>query len=452
MERRSSVTTMGLKMQVGALCRLFFVFALALIHEQCVAQAEAEWTVMVFMNAKNDLEPDALANFREIASIGGTSKVNIVVELGRPTANIVAEYGPWSGVLRFKVEKGMTPIPDHAVADLRANPQLSDLGSSVALDDFIMWSAAKFPAKKYMLVIWNHGQGWRLQMAPTQLNQQSASTPHALDQRSLPYVGGFKAVSFDGVTGHFLYNSDIQQALNHFKQINRKSVDVLGFDACLMGMLETAYAFKTTTLFMVASEELEAPAGWDYVPIVQIITQKPTIAPLDLSKAIVDSYSTRYGKFHYATLSVFDSEQVGSLAGAVSKLADLFIAKLPQERRNIEAVRSGLVSYGSNRDIHTSVDLATFVSAYEKKTNDAEIKDAAKNVQDAISKLVKANYASDVSANEMGSKGIAIYFPATNSDFQSDPYHDGYLKGNSDHAVQFVKDERWSDFISSFLH
>ncbi len=26
--------------------------------------------------------------------------------------------------------------------------------------DFVMWGVQKFPAKKYFVVIWNHGSGW----------------------------------------------------------------------------------------------------------------------------------------------------------------------------------------------------------------------------------------------------------------------------------------------------
>ena len=69
----------------------------------------AEWTLMVFMNAKNNIEGDALANFREIASVGSSSKVNVVVELGRPKSHYTSEAGGWSGVLKFHVEKGQDP-------------------------------------------------------------------------------------------------------------------------------------------------------------------------------------------------------------------------------------------------------------------------------------------------------------------------------------------------------
>jgi hypothetical protein len=60
------------------------VFAFVCLATTSAIADTAEWTLMVFMNAKNNLEADALANFREIAIVGSIPKVNVVVELGRP--------------------------------------------------------------------------------------------------------------------------------------------------------------------------------------------------------------------------------------------------------------------------------------------------------------------------------------------------------------------------------
>ena len=40
---------------------------------------------MIFMIAKNNLEPDAIENFLQMASIGSTDKVDILAQLGRPS-------------------------------------------------------------------------------------------------------------------------------------------------------------------------------------------------------------------------------------------------------------------------------------------------------------------------------------------------------------------------------
>lgn len=88
-----------------------------------------EWTLMVYMNAKNNLEPDALENFNEMANRGSTPDVNILVQMGRPLKHTSLAAESWSGVLRFRVAKDQEPVPSQAVVDLRGKPELSDLGS-----------------------------------------------------------------------------------------------------------------------------------------------------------------------------------------------------------------------------------------------------------------------------------------------------------------------------------
>lgn len=70
------------------------------------AWADADWTVMIYLNAKNNLEPDGINNFQDMAVTGSSSNVNLVVEMGRPKDHISQDFGPWSGVLRFLVKKG----------------------------------------------------------------------------------------------------------------------------------------------------------------------------------------------------------------------------------------------------------------------------------------------------------------------------------------------------------
>ncbi|MGF6472580.1 hypothetical protein [Paraburkholderia youngii] len=57
-----------------------------------------KWSVLIFMNGKNDLEPFALQNWRQIANAGSTDEVAIAVEFGR--IGDPDEPGSWGGVKR----------------------------------------------------------------------------------------------------------------------------------------------------------------------------------------------------------------------------------------------------------------------------------------------------------------------------------------------------------------
>ena len=102
------------------LCAFFGVaFGIAGNPVQAQGGAEREWTVMVYMNAKNNLEPYALANFHSMAAVGSTPKVSIVAQLGRPSSvRYTDEDGNWSGVHRFLVNKKIKPRPEQALVDV----------------------------------------------------------------------------------------------------------------------------------------------------------------------------------------------------------------------------------------------------------------------------------------------------------------------------------------------
>src|ERR1700722_10907775 len=213
----------------------------------CAAQ-DPQWTVMIYANGKNSLEQDALNNFHSMAKIGSTKDVNVVVELGRPQ-NPSGDDGGWAGVYRFLVKKGMDPIPDNAITRVAALGESEDMGQPATLRNFIAWAKKTYPAQKLMLIIWNHGQGWRFELAANK--EVRYATNRAQLSKSLkdtgeadtPTLGGIKAISIDDDTGSILYNRDVEDVLASTFD-TQKPLDVLGFDACLMSMIESAYAFS----------------------------------------------------------------------------------------------------------------------------------------------------------------------------------------------------------------
>jgi hypothetical protein len=126
-------------------------------NAQTAATPKAAWTIMVFLNADNNLEVFGLKDFHEMAQVGSSDKVNIIVQMDR-TPGYATTASDWKQTLRFRVAKGMEPLPRNAVMDLGE----VNMGEGKTLVDFIKWSMSAYPAEKYMLVIWDHGDGWRL--------------------------------------------------------------------------------------------------------------------------------------------------------------------------------------------------------------------------------------------------------------------------------------------------
>ncbi len=117
----------------------------------------AEWTIMVFSNAKNDLERYLLMDINEMELVGSTKKMNIVVETGR-MAGYDSSDGDWQGVRRYLITKDsdMKKMGSTLVQEMG----MTDMGDYKNLAAFGKWAKQAYPAKKYMLIVSNHGSGW----------------------------------------------------------------------------------------------------------------------------------------------------------------------------------------------------------------------------------------------------------------------------------------------------
>ncbi|MBB3594937.1 hypothetical protein FHX08_005347 [Rhizobium sp. BK529] len=414
------------------------------------------WTIMIFMNGKNNLERDALNNFHAMASVGSTDEVAIVAELGRPK-NPSSSDGGWSGVYRFLVGKDTQPRPKNAVEKVPAGKS-SDMGRVDTLTDFVGWSKAKYPADHYMLIVWNHGQGYRLQMSAVLSRALGGTSAARLNNApNAVSLGGFRAVSSDSDTGSILYNSEVQQAIaTHFK--NGEKLDVLGFDACLMAMLETAYAFETSTRLMVASEDLEPGDGWQYADWLDKIVANPAMSGEEIGKAVVKSYADHYGDSYFTTLSLLDLSHARDAAAALTTFSDAVRKGGKSELEAMQKARKELSSYGDwdTPPSHLSVDLTTLLERFAASSSSEPLRQLAARAVESTQLMVLANYASARAQGEpgedlYGSKGVAIYYPRSSRDYKQDPFRQGYQKDNRDRPITFVRDERWAELLHVLL-
>ena len=436
---------------------IFAALCLAAVMNTARAEVAREWTVMVYINGKNNLEPNALENFHSMASVGSSAAVAVVAELGRP-----AKYrhtpadGNWSGVYRFYVTKGLQPLPENAIDPPAAGADVPDMGDPRTLRNFIAWAKQRYPARRYMLVIWNHGQGWRFQLANARLGGMSAHATQTRDaEGSPPVVGGFRAVSSDDDTGSILYNKEVQDVLQ--AEFSNKQLDVIGYDACLMAMLETAYGLAPSVQVMVASEELEPAAGWRYAYWLGPLLQAPGIDAEALATLVVEAYRKQYADEYETTLSAIRLKDIRAVSKELSSLADQIRAE-ESELSALRKARSRLMSYGSSAHppLRTSVDLLALLRLYEAETQSSALRASSIALRQRLKATVIRNYASTRSAAPpqglpYGSEGIAIYLPESADAFYKDYYWTGYLKHNTDRPVDFVKNERWAELVYQVL-
>jgi hypothetical protein len=431
-----------------------------------------EWTLMVFMNGDNNLEPFAIKDFREMAKVGSTNEVNIVVQLDR-IAGYTADADDWTDARRFRVTRGMEPTSDAADPSFA---QEVDMGAPDALADFVRWARMHYPAKRYGLVIWDHGAGWRLFMRDPSLNRaeraKRAATFDSLvliapsrdrariatariagvDRPGPPFDHPVKSVSHDETSGSQLFNRAIQNVLE--RELAGARLDVLGFDACLMAMVETAYAMRNVAEVMVASEELEPGDGWQYERVLQPLVERPSMTGKELGTQIVNAFKEEYqNKPMNTTLSAIDLRRVSALATAASALGDALTHSLNNavDRTRVGNARRACAEYAFGTFHNIDVVCLTRRLA---TGGTRELRTAATNMQRALASSIVANFADTrMGSSDFVSAGAAIYFPATGEAFNADPLRDAYRNGlaPAQWPVQFVDDHRWDEFLASYV-
>ena len=91
------------------------------------------------------------------------------------------------------------------------------------------------------------------------------------------------------------------------------NIDIIGFDACLMGMVEVAYQLEGNADIILGSEELEPGDGWPYDTILTELVVTPTMSSSLFASKIVDAY---YASQPYSTttLGAFYIDEVANVS------------------------------------------------------------------------------------------------------------------------------------------
>src|SRR3989304_5019387 len=202
--------------------------------------AVADWTFLVYMAADNDLEPVGITDFLEMASVGSTPNVNVVVQFDR-SAFFDTSHGDWSSTKRFLVQPGMAPDPPQALMDLGE----VDMANPPRLLDFVTWAATASPANHYFLDLWDHGLGWQ-------------------------------GILQDGSA--YMRTGELGSALAQIKAFLGRNVDIVGNDACRMP-LEIMYELQPYVDYFVGSQKDEPLAGWPYDRLFAPVVADPSMTP-----------------------------------------------------------------------------------------------------------------------------------------------------------------------------
>ncbi|MGQ9488725.1 MAG: clostripain-related cysteine peptidase [Armatimonadota bacterium] len=340
-----------------------------------------EWTILVFMNGANNLEPDSVDDMNEMEQLGSTADVNIVVQWKR-IAGYDSSNEDWRTTRRYYVTKDSDTkmVNSNLLVDM--GPGV-DMGSANVLREFLQWGVRSFPARKYMVVLWNHGAGWRAYR--DRLNVLA------------------RGVSYDDNTGNYIRIWELPLALSAGVKWN-----IVAFDASLMQMLEVAYEIRNLTDYIVGSEESPPAPGYPYHRILAPVISNPSISARDLAAQIVTQTINYYNPDNTdnITQSALDTTQLDNVAQKVDVLAQVLLAVAPGNGAAVAFARDNAQAYAE----YSYKDLWDYTERLRARLpTPQQLTDAINGVQNALSQAVIAEAHSNRRVHR--SHGLSIYVP-----------------------------------------
>lgn len=411
-------------------------------------------TFLIYMAADNDLRAFAARNIQQAAAIGSNENITILVHLD------IRISGNKKITRRYLIEKNRV---------LHIDPydpltQQMDSGNPATLISFCEWAIKNYPADVVDLILWNHGTGILEPPHGKIINPIDLFTfnpiTHRLElDRSIGFIDAFdlinsdrRGVCWDDSTGNYLSNKKLDFALQTIcqKYLGGKKFGIIGFDACLMSMIEVASFIKKYAGVMTSSQEVELGMGWKYDEVLFPFSRGP-LDTASFARHIVDAYDNTYQSITYDyTLSAINLGTIDDLEKNIDFVARLLIEALSNKKtpflQAIKESRNKLLC--THFDEPSYIDLHHFYSnllGNVKKidtTNDprdSEVKKILINKliegMDLIERSVIAN---TVGRNLKNARGISIYFPDRN-------IHSSYQQAS------FITTNHWGLFLTHYL-
>jgi cysteine peptidase C11 family protein len=413
-----------------------------------------EWTIMIYMAGDNNLAVDmayAMEQIKGVAAAGDDSP-NLFVYYDGNSPAIPTLYCDFSQPQRpryvrsYKVPNKLYPVTK------KQNENAADPKSIL---NFVDWCVNSVEveedngeitfgrrAQKYALIFSGHSLGFQ-------------------------DIGLFK----DETTGKSMNMKDFYGALQELTGMLGQKLDILGFDSCVMGMLEVGYQFDCVANTMIASEGSVPSAGWTYAKILGCLTRETSrnLATRDVAGLFVKEFVRSQDAYTVGGVSVdmaaWDLERFGYLADAFEGLAEALTACFQDPRsrvyRQMERVMLQVHWKCQSYMYDQNVDLGDFCELLDRECglvveelgegDDLDkllaVQQACRSVLDELKQAVILSGFSG--GGYQYSNGVSVFFP-----WSREAYEVSRKNYESLWFAQDVERERvsWTDFLKKYLY
>lgn len=253
------------------LISLILLLTLGSCHEEPEAPKSCRSTLLVYMEARNDLSSNAVKDLYEMMAAEIPADCRLLV--------YCSTYDPQP--VLFEIKNGNKN-------QLKSWPEDSSAVDPKQMDEVIAEARRQAPSDEFGIVFWSHSSGWKQTMNKA---------------RAFGLENNYRQMSI----------TDLAEALTG------KDIDYMIFDTCYMGCVEVAYELRLCADWMVASV-CEVPLnGMPYDKVLPQLFDETESLPVRLSRVIdttVDSYLPGTTGCP-STMSLIDLSRMDALAEAV---------------------------------------------------------------------------------------------------------------------------------------
>jgi hypothetical protein len=351
----------------------------------------ADWTILAYLDADNNLEGGIMYDLDEFERAGGSTESVRVVALLDRAEDYDTSNGNWTDARLY--EPGADKSNDAAVvypptldSDPLAYMGEIDMGADSTLLNFLVWGMRTYPAERYAISLNNHGGAWRGTVwddsSPTH-NNLGVLEMAAVFERALAEVG-------------------------------RDKFDLLINDSCLMASVENFAALAPYFDYAFSSPEIMNNPGFDMTTMTETLNANPDIAIPELGQIMADKYmqDMNLGFAQMATymgVAVIDLSQFGSLVDSLAQFTD-FVTNKPESHMGLLGrARANAYTYSTWAGSYEQIDVGDLMTRIVQGTADDDMRARAQAVIDTLDDAIVYSTAGDLLSQE--TSFYNIFFP-----------------------------------------
>ena len=359
----------------------------------------AEWTILMYLDGHNNLGPYIQNELNYLNNVTSTAGINVLILAG------LSQTNPLSYLYYFHNGTFQTLAQGNY-----------NFGDPATLQNFLAYGIQSFPAKKYLVIIMNHGSGWRKR----------------------PVKPLTRDICWDDIYNSSLTMPELKSALQSAVSLLGRKIDLMYFDACVMGTIEVDYEIKDLASYLVSSEATGwgGETRWDL--IFNQLVSNPSISPASLGILTAQVYFNSYSGLK-RTIAVKDLSKIDTIANDIYYFAQYLRDCINASASAIMYWRNQTTSFAPYSNYpEVYIDLYQYANYIANNTSYSNLQNAALNLMNNItSSTLYCAYSGYSSA-----RGYSIWFPQDLT-----YYNDGYLKYSALDFSQATCGNEWLQFL-----